>query len=247
MSNVLDDKIAIVSGGSRGIGRAVALRLARDGARIFLTYLTRRDLAESVVNEIISAGGSAMAMPLDLKNPQSVVQTYALIGEIVGQIDILVNNAARSFRAAVAQTTVEEWDDIFATNARGTFLSCKYAGPLMRDGGRIINVVSGAILPGPPGSAAYIGSKAAVHQLTKALARELADRKILVNSVAPGQADTDLLAAYPGAAEAGAKATPLQRIGQPDEIADAIAFLAGPDSRWVTGQMLHVNGGFVIG
>jgi 3-oxoacyl-[acyl-carrier protein] reductase len=247
MGGVLDAKVAIVTGGSRGIGRAASLRLARDGARLFLTYLERGDLADAVVGEIVAAGGIATALPMDLRNMASIAETFGRIQELVGEIDILVNNAARSFRAAVSQTSVEQWDEMFATNARGTFLACKYADPLMRDGGRIINVVSGAIVPGPPGSAAYIGSKAAVHQLTKALARELADRKILVNSVAPGQADTDLLAAYPGAAEAGAKATPLQRIGQPDEIADAIAFLAGPDSRWVTGQLLHVNGGFVIG
>jgi 3-oxoacyl-[acyl-carrier protein] reductase len=240
------EKVALVTGGSRGIGRSIALALGATGAHVVLTYCSNRQLAEVVQGEIATAGGTATVMQLDLREAGNIASVYGEVMDHRNRLDIVVNNAGAAFRGLVVDTELDDWDAMFAINARGTFLSCREAARVIQSGGRIINITSGALIPAPPGSAAYAGSKAAVHQLTKALARELAGRAVTVNSVAAGPTDTDLLAQFAGARGSASDATPLQGIAEPADIAGAVMFLAGPSARWVTGQAIHVNGGMVI-
>jgi len=246
----LADKTAIVTGGSRGIGRAVALRLSQEGAKVAVTYNRGADAAEALVGEIRTAGGTALAVQHDaaeFANASDVVERIA--GEW-GKLDILVNNAGIIRDGLVIQMSDEDWAQVIQTNLTGTFAYCRAASLVMmkKRSGSIINVSSVAAQHSNKGQANYAAAKAGVEALTRTLAAEMAGRKIRVNAVAPGFIETDMTTAVRNAA--GDKilaAIPLKRYGAAADIAAAAAFLASDDSSYVTGQVLTVDGGLSLG
>ncbi|MEV8314786.1 SDR family oxidoreductase [Streptomyces sp. NPDC059900] len=237
---------AVVTGGSRGIGRAIVERLCRDGADVVFNYATSEEAAADVVRGVRSDGGKVRAVRLDLKEPDGPERLMETAQAQAGGLDILVNNAAMSFTPApLARTEVEVFDGVMAGNARSVFLTMRYAARQMRDGGRIVNISTMNTVRPVPGIGPYAASKGAIEQLTAVAARELGPRGITVNTVSPGATDTDLLRDTnpPQALEAVIGMTPLGRLGQPSDVADVVAFLAGPDGRWITGQNLRAAGG----
>jgi 3-oxoacyl-[acyl-carrier protein] reductase len=243
----LKGKVAIVTGASRGIGAAIAERLARDGASVVVNYVDSADKAAAVVRRIEGNGGLAAAVRADVGKAADVQRLFDESAKRFGRVDILVNNAGVPLYKMVAEITEAEFDRILATNVKGVFLTCKQAVRGMADGGRIINVsssVTGLMLPT---YVAYAATKGAVEQMTRHLAQELGRRGITVNAVSPGPTDTELVAE--GKTEAArqqfAQMAALGRLGQPADIADVVTFLAGDEARWITGQNLRVNGGFI--
>jgi 3-oxoacyl-[acyl-carrier protein] reductase len=228
----------VVTGGSRGIGRAIVERLARDGATVIFGYRSREDDAKAVEAAVPAARG----FRADLAEPGAIEHLL----ERAEHLDILVANAAASFvPVPIADATDEEYDRIFAVNAKATFQAIRYAARHMRDHGRIITLSTLNTVSPAPGGSLYVGSKGAVEQFAAVASRELGARGITVNSVSPGATDTELLrsANPPEALERAAQMTPLGRLGQPADVADVVGFLAGPDGRWITGQNLHAGGG----
>ncbi|MFB7620827.1 SDR family oxidoreductase [Kitasatospora sp. NPDC056181] len=243
---MLKGKAAVVTGGSRGIGRAVVERLCREGAEVVFNFATSVDAAADVVRAVRAEGGTVHALRLDLADPDGPERLMREAEELLGGLDILVNNAATSFtRATIAETEPEEFDRVLAVNARAVFLTIRHAARTMRDGGRIVNLSTANTVRPVPGSAAYVAGKGAVEQLTAVAAQELGPRGITVNTVSPGATDTDLLRGTnpPEALEAVAGMTPLRRLGRPEDVADVVAVLAGPDGRWITGQNIRATGG----
>ena len=242
----LDNKTALVTGGSRGIGRAIALRLAADGAQVVLTYAVNSAAAADVVAAITTAGGQAWAVAADLRFPAVAGELLAQTESMAGPLDILVNNAAHAPTALLADCSDEEFASTMTVNVMSPFILMRDAARKMRDGGRIINIstLNSALIS--PGTTAYAASKAALELMTRVAAAELGGRGITVNSVSPGATDTDMFrTANPaeGTYERVAAMTPLGRIGQPADVASVVAFLAGPDGRWLTGQNLRASGG----
>jgi 3-oxoacyl-[acyl-carrier protein] reductase len=242
----LEGKVAVVTGGSRGIGRAVAERLAADGAAVVLSYRDRAAEADGVVARIVAAGGRALALRADLASVPDVRSLFAAALDRFGRLDILVNNAGVAIYRPVAEATEEEFEASFAVNARGTFFALQEAARRIADGGRIVNISTGATVSGVPQGALYCGSKAAVEQFTKSLARELGPRGITVNTVSPGFTETGMLASLPHLREVGAAMSPLGRTGRPEEVAEVVAFLAGPRAGWLTGCNIQAGGGVTI-
>jgi 3-oxoacyl-[acyl-carrier protein] reductase len=243
MDQSLAGKIAIVTGATRGIGRAIAERLAGAGASVVVGYATKAALAEVVVNGIVADGGRAIAVHADVARENDIRRLFHVAIDRLGPPDIVVANAGILTSGPVADATPADFDACFGVNARGTFLTLVEAARSVADGGRIIAISTNLTLQPFPGYALYAGSKAAVEQFVRVLAREVAARGITVNAVAPGPTDTDML---PEAARAGAAATiPLGRLGRPADIADVVAFLASEQARWITGQVLGANGGMV--
>jgi 3-oxoacyl-[acyl-carrier protein] reductase len=242
----LDGKGAVVTGGSRGIGRAIVQRLAAEGAAVLFNYARSADEAAVVEQAVAEAGGRARGVQADLRDPQAADALMAQAQEYLDGLDVLVNNAALDFSSRlIADTEAEMFDVVMGVNARSAFLTMRHAARTMRDGGRIINISTlNTTRPGPK-SALYAASKGALEQLTKVAAIELGSRGITVNAVCPGATDTTLLwHNNPGATpEEVAKETPLGRVGQPADIADFVALLAGPDARWITGQVIGATGG----
>ena len=246
MLKVVEGKAAVVTGGSRGIGRAIVERLAREGADVVLGYANDRAAAEAVVGAVAAAGGRAWAVRADLGESGAAERLIAAAEERLGGLDILVNNAAKSFTPTpLADLDDAAFDAVLSVNTRAVFATVRYAARRMRDGGRIVNISSVNTARAVPGIGAYAASKGAVEQLTAVAAAELGPRGITVNTVSPGATDTDLLRGTnpPEALERVAGLTPLRRLGQPEDIADVVAFLAGPDARWITGQNLRATGG----
>ncbi|MFI9321326.1 glucose 1-dehydrogenase [Kitasatospora aureofaciens] len=246
MLKVVEGKAAVVTGGSRGIGRAIVERLAREGADVVLGYASDRAAAEAVVGAVAATGGRAWAVRADLGESGAAEQLMAAAEERLGGLDILVNNAAKSFTPTpLADLDDAAFDAVLSVNTRAVFATVRYAARRMRDGGRIVNISSVNTARAVPGIGAYAASKGAVEQLTAVAAAELGPRGITVNTVSPGATDTDLLRGTnpPEALERVAGLTPLRRLGQPEDIADVVAFLAGPDARWITGQNLRATGG----
>ncbi|WFE98698.1 SDR family oxidoreductase [Micromonospora sp. WMMD964] len=245
-TRVLEGKAAVVTGGSRGIGRAVVQRLARDGATVVFGWRSNAEAAAEVETSVAAAGGVAHGVRADLAEPGGVTAFLAQAETHLAGLDLLVNNAAAQHTPALlVDLPEEEYDRLMAVNARAVFLALRHAARHMRDGGRVVNLSTiNTVMPGP-GIAAYAASKGAVEQLSAVASRELAARGITVNTVSPGATDTDLLHATNSAqsVEIAARVTPLGRLGQPADVADVVAFLCGPDARWVTGQNIHAAGG----
>src|SRR5260370_5802060 len=244
MSKKLEGKIALVTGGSRGIGAAIAKRLAADGANVAITYTKGADAAASVVKEIERGGGKAIAIQADAADADAVRSAVERTVTKLGRLDVLVNNAGRIIPVPVEETTRADFDRVFAVNVRGVFVATQAALKHLKPGGRIIMI--GSCLGERvfmPGLAPYAATKGAVKIFTQGLARELGARGITVNNVQPGPIDTDLNPAS-GEWAAGQKAAvPLGRYGRVDEIAALVAFVAGPESSFINGANLTVDGG----
>ncbi|MEL5954121.1 glucose 1-dehydrogenase [Streptomyces sp. CLV115] len=243
---MLAGRNAVVTGGSRGIGRAIVERLCRDGAHVIFNYATDDDAAAEVVRTVRSGGGEVRAVRLDLADPDGPERLMAAAEEEFDGLDILVNNAALCpAPSLLTDTDPAVFDQVLAVNTRAVFMTVRHAALRMRDGGRIVNIsTANTVRPGP-GISAYAASKGAVEQLTAVAAHELGTRGITVNTVSPGATDTELLRGnnQPQALEAVAGTTPLRRLGEPADVADVVAFLAGHDGRWITGQNIRATGG----
>ena len=246
----LHNKVAVVTGASRGIGRAIALRLAHDGARVVVNYAHQRDAAQVTVDDITAAGGQALAVQADITSRVAIRQLFDTTLRHYGQLDILVANAGYAVFKPLADISEEDFDATYAVNARGTFFCMQEALRHLGDGGRIVCISTIGTLLNMPGGACYFGAKAAVEQFCRVAAREVAARGITINAVSPGFTDTDMLRASLTAAEPDARAqlvamTPLARLGESRDIAAVVAFLVGPDAAWMTRQNLAVDGGIV--
>ena len=239
-------KTAIVTGASRGIGRSIAKRLAADGFAVVVNYAGSSDQAQEVVNEIRSADGEASAIKADVSNPEEVRQLFEETIQKSGRVDVVVNNAGIMPLSPIAKGDVETFDKVIAVNLRGTFLVFAQAAQNVAEGGRIIAFSSSVLARSFPTYGPYIASKAGVEGLVPVLANELRGRNITVNAVAPGPTGTDLFlnGKTPEQIAQLSKLAPLERLGQPEDIANVVSFLAGPGGSWVNAQILRANGGF---
>jgi 3-oxoacyl-[acyl-carrier protein] reductase len=240
-------KVALVTGASRGIGLTVAERLARDGFTLIVNYSESAAPAEALVRKIEQAGGRALAAKADISDADSVRRMFDAAEAAFGGVDVLVNNAGVMTLASIADSDDASFDRHIAVNLKGTFNTLREAAKRLRSGGRIINFSSSVVGMLMPTYGVYAATKAAVEAMTRVLAKEVRGRNITVNAVAPGPTATDLfLKGKPqDVVDRMAKMAPLERLGQPSDIADVVAFLAGPDAAWVNGQVLRVNGGII--
>ena len=245
----LEGKIAVVTGASKGIGAAIALELAAQGAKLVINYASSQSAAEKVVEQITAKGGKAIAVQADVSRPADVERLFAEAQRAFGRVDILVNNAGIYQFAPLEQVTPEHFRGMFELNVLGLLLSTREAVKRMGDGGgSIINISSVVSTAAPPAASVYSATKAAVDAITRSLAKELGPRGIRVNSINPGMVETEGVHAA-GLSEGDFRnmvesQTPLGRIGQPRDIAPAVAFLASADSGWITGETLDIAGGF---
>ncbi|GGX95182.1 SDR family oxidoreductase [Massilia dura] len=245
MNTTLNGKVAFINGGSRGIGAATARRLARDGATVAIGYGASAAAAEALAAEIEAAGGTALAIRADAADAAALTRAIDTVADRFGRLDILVNNAGVLRLANVAEFTLEDFDATVAVNVRSVFVAAKAAAAHMKEGGRIINVSSTNALRMPfAGGAVYAMSKSALTGLAKGLARDLGPRGITVNNVQPGPVDTEMNPAEGEFADLMHGLMALPRHGRPDEVAAMIAYLAGPESAFVTGADLLIDGGF---
>jgi NAD(P)-dependent dehydrogenase (short-subunit alcohol dehydrogenase family) len=241
----LSGKVALITGGSRGIGAAIATRLAAAGADVAVTYHRRPESAQEVTDQIKAVGGRGLAVHADSADPEAIAGAVAQTVATFGGLDILVNNAGVFPHGPMDEVTREEFDRTFAIHAGAAFFAAQAAVGRMRDGGRIISIGSCLVGRVPhPGVTLYSMSKSALIGLTKGLARDLGDRGITVNLVHPGPVDTDMNPADGPAAAANRAQTALGRYGTSDEVAATVAHLAGADGRWITGAEIAVDGGY---
>lgn len=244
-----ETKVAIVTGSSRGIGAAVAKRLAADGYAVVVNYAGNADAAKAVVKDIEGKEGRAVAIQADVSVPAQVAAMFDQAITLFGGVDILVNNAGimQPGLVSLADTDDALLDKIIAVNFKGTFNTLRIAAGKLRNGGRIVNFSSSVCKLALPGYSVYAATKSAIETLTNIFAKELRGRNITVNAVAPGPTATDLFLKNKTneQIEHFAKMPPLERLGQPEDIADAVAFLVSLDGRWVNGQTIYVNGGIV--
>ena len=241
----LAGKVAIVTGASRGIGRAIALRLSQEGASVVVNYARGAQQAKEVVSAIEAAGGKALAVQADVSKTAEIRDLFDRTQETYSQIDILVNNAGVILYKPVAEVTEAEFDNLFAINVKGTFFACQEAAKRMAEGGRIVNFSSSTTAMMLPTYGVYVATKGAVEQLTRSLAKELGDRQITVNVISPGPTDTELFTVGKTAEQIQrfTQMTALGRLGKVEDIADVTAFLCSEQARWITGQNIRVNGG----
>ncbi|MFF2912349.1 SDR family oxidoreductase [Paenibacillus sp. NPDC057934] len=247
MGNNLSGKVAVVTGSSRGIGRAIAEELARNGAKVVVNYSSSPDKAEEVVSEIKQNGGEAVAIQADISSVAQLEKLFEETVKVFGALDILVNNAGVMMTKPLAAVTEEDFDKQFSINVKGTFFAIQQAVKHMGQGGRIINFstsVAGVMFPT---YSVYAGSKGAVEQFTRQLAKELGPKGITINAVAPGPVNTELFTVGKSEEQIDGirKMNAFGRLGEPEDIAGAVAFFASDASGWVTGQTLRVNGGMV--
>ncbi|WP_066365132.1 SDR family NAD(P)-dependent oxidoreductase [Herbidospora mongoliensis] len=247
----LEAKAALVTGGSRGIGRAVVQKLAREGAHVVFSFNENRSAAEEVVAHVARFGGVAHAVRADMGCPDDVKLLFEQVVRQLGTLDILVNNAAINPIRRIIDATAEDFDRVMGVNARGPFLAIQAASRILRAGGRIVNISSFGTRAPAEGLSLYLASKAALELLTAVAARELGARGITVNAVSPGVTDTELMRESTGVSadetfDGITAKTALRRLGEPADIANVVAFLAGPDSQWITGQNLRATGGLIV-
>ncbi|KGE17243.1 SDR family oxidoreductase [Paenibacillus wynnii] len=247
MNNKLSGKVALVTGASRGIGRSIAEDLARHGAKVIVNYSSNPASAEEVVNGIKQNGGDALAIQADISKVVEIEHLFQKTLEAYGQLDILVNNAGIMITKPIANMTEEDFDKQFAINVKGTFFSCQQAAKHMNVNGRIINFSTSVIGQMFPTYSVYAGTKGAVEQITRQLAKELGPKGITINAVAPGPVNTELFTVGKTAEQITniGNMNSFGRLGQPEDISSVVLFLASQESQWVTGQTLRVNGGFV--
>lgn len=240
-------RTALVTGASRGIGAAIAMRLAADGFNIVVNYAGNAAAAQTVVEAITSAGGSAIAVQADVSDAAAVKRLFDTGETAFGGLDVLVNNAGIMRLASIASSDDDLFDTQVATNLKGTFNTLRQAATRLRSGGAIINVSSSVVGLKLENYGVYAATKAAIETLTAIIAKELRGRSITVNAVAPGPTATALFLDGKSAelVEKMSKMAPLERLGTPDDIAHAVSFLAGPDGAWINGQVLRANGGIV--
>ena len=240
-------KVAIVTGASGGIGAAVAERLARDGFTVVVNYAGHAASAEALVARIEAAGGRAVTAQADIANVEAVRRMFDSTETAFGGVDVLINTAGIMTLANIADSDDALFERQIAVNLKGTFNTLREAARRLRDGGRIVNFSSSVVGLLQPGYGVYAATKAAVEAMTSILAKELRGRNITVNAIAPGPTATKLfLDGKPQEViDRLAKLAPLERLGQPKDIADAVAFLAGPDGAWINGQTLRANGGII--
>jgi 3-oxoacyl-[acyl-carrier protein] reductase len=238
-------RVALVTGASRGIGAALARRLAADGFAVAVNYASNAAEADAVVASIGQAGGQALAVRADVASTDDVRRMFDTIEARFGRVDVLVNNAGVLPYVTIAETSDEVFARTFAINVQGTFNTMRESATRLNDGGRIINFSTSVLHMAPPTYGVYVGTKAAVEAMTRVFAKELRGRHITCNAVAPGPVATELF--LNGKTDEqiaqAANMAPLGRLGQPDDIAGVVAFLAGPDGAWVNGQVLRANGG----
>jgi 3-oxoacyl-[acyl-carrier protein] reductase len=249
MSSPLQSRVALVTGASRGIGRAIARRLANDGAHLMVNYIRNAAAADETVQLIRAAGGAAEVTQFDVADAAAVQKAVAELLQRLGRCDILVNNAGMTVDALLMRLKEDDWDHVLDVNLGGTFHCTKalVRSMLRAHYGRIINLSSVAGSLGNAGQAAYAASKAGIEGFTRSMARELASRNITVNAVAPGFIQTEMLTSLPEAQRSEyLKLVPIGRMGTAEEVADAVAFLARPESGYITGQVLAVNGGLYM-
>jgi 3-oxoacyl-[acyl-carrier protein] reductase len=247
----LTGKVALVTGGSRGIGRAIAVALGRRGAKVIINYASRADAAREAAAAVEAAGGQAAIAAFDVADPAAVGEAIPAIGKDHGGLDILVNNAGVAINGLVMRFSDEQWQKTLAVNLGGAFHCIRAASRLLlraKAAGRIINITSVIGEMGNGGQTAYAASKAGLIGLTMSVARELASRGITCNAIAPGFIETDMTAEHlPEDQRAKLlEQIPLGTIGRPEDVADAAAFLAGPEAAYITGQVLRVNGGMLM-
>jgi 3-oxoacyl-[acyl-carrier protein] reductase len=247
MENKLAGKVALVTGASRGMGQKIAEDLARYGAKVVVNYASSSGKAEEVVAGIKQQGGEAVAIQADISKVSEVETLFQKTLEAYGQVDILVNNAGIMITKPIANITEEDFDKQFAINVKGTFFAIQQAALHMNENGRIINFSTSVTGQMFPTYSAYAGSKGAVEQITRQLAKELGPKGITINAVAPGPVNSELFRAGKTEEQISnfANMNSFGRLGEPEDISKVVLFLASQESQWVTGQTIRVNGGFV--
>jgi len=243
MSLPLEGKSALVTGSSRGIGRAIAERLAADGAAVVINYARSKHLADEAVKAILERGGKAIALPADVAKLSEVRRLFDEADTNMRGLDIVVANAGVWLAKPLAESSEEDYDHVFNTNTKGVFFTLQEAARRVRDGGRIVAVSTGGTKMPFANASLYLGSKGAVEQFARSLSRELGSRNITVNILSPGFTDTDMLPEQYRAY--GVSLSPFNRIGTAQDVADVAAFLVSDEARWITGQNLQAGGGVV--
>jgi 3-oxoacyl-[acyl-carrier protein] reductase len=243
----LRSKTAIVTGGSRGIGAAIAQRLARDGFAVVVNYANDSVEAQTLVEKIERSGGRATAVRADVSDPEAMRRLFQQAEGLLGGVDVLVNNAGIILLSTIAEASDEMFDRQVAINLKGVFNGLREASKRLRTGGRIINFSSSVVGLYQPTYALYAATKAGVEAMTSVLVKELRGRDITVNAVSPGPTATDLFlkGKSQGSIDHLTKLAPLERLGEPEDIARVVSFLAGPDGAWINGQVLRANGGII--
>lgn len=237
----IDGKVALVVGGSRGIGRAIATRLGAEGAWVVLTYLQNKEAADDVVSTVTTSGGHAVAVQGDIAHVGDIRRFFDEAEEAFGRMDIVIANGATAIIKPGIDVTEEDFDHVFATNTKGVFFVLREAAERMNDGGHIVVTSTAGTRMLFPGNSIYLGSKGAVEQFVRTFAQELGARNITVNSLLPGFTDTGLLPERDRAI--AANASPFRRIGEPNDVGDVAVFLVSSDARWITGQAIGAAGG----
>lgn len=240
----LSGKVAIVTGASSGIGRAIAERIAEEGAIVVVNYSKSSEKAQQVVVGIQAKGGKALAVQADMSCTADARRLVIDTVKQFNRLDILVNNAGKFMPKPLEETTEEDFDAVIDLNAKGPYFAMQEAARVLKDGGRIVNISTGGTHLSFPGATAYLGSKAALEQYTKGLAQELAPKGVTVNTVSPGFTETGMMTEE--YRQIGIQQSPMKRLGVPKDIADVVAFVVSEDARWLTGQTIQVGGGIVM-